>query len=74
MNELLHVGVTGTNGKTSTTRFVAAGRGALGRPVVSVTTVGAFLDEEQLSTPMNRSGMLEAIALGRERGGRYAAL
>jgi UDP-N-acetylmuramoyl-L-alanyl-D-glutamate--2,6-diaminopimelate ligase len=74
VHELQHVGVTGTNGKTSTTRLVAAGLGAIARPVPSVTTIGAFLDEEPLATAMNRAGMLETLALGRERGARYAAL
>ena len=67
MSELEHVGITGTNGKTSTTRFVAAALGALARPVPSITTVGAFIDDE-------RFGMLDALRTARDRGARYAAL
>jgi UDP-N-acetylmuramoyl-L-alanyl-D-glutamate--2,6-diaminopimelate ligase len=66
--------VTGTNGKTSTTRFIAAGLGAMKRPVASVTTVGAFLDDEPLDVPMTHGGMVEAVARARGQGGRYAVL
>jgi UDP-N-acetylmuramoyl-L-alanyl-D-glutamate--2,6-diaminopimelate ligase len=68
------VGITGTNGKTSTTRFVAAALGSIARPVASVTTVGSFLDEERIDAPGDYRGMLQTVRLGLERGGRYAAL
>lgn len=74
VHELTHVGVTGTNGKTSTTRFAAAGLAALGRPVPSITTLGAFLDDEPLATPHTRAGMLGALELGRARGASHAVL
>ncbi len=74
MSELEHVGVTGTNGKTSTTRFVAAALGALVRPVPSITTIGAFIDDERFATALTRSGMLAALRTALERGARYAAL
>jgi UDP-N-acetylmuramoyl-L-alanyl-D-glutamate--2,6-diaminopimelate ligase len=74
VKDLEHVGVTGTNGKTSTTRFVAAGLGALARPVPSITTVGAFIDEEPCGTAMTRESMLDALRTALERGARYAAL
>ena len=46
-HELLTVGVTGTNGKTSTTRWIAAALATLGRgPVARVTTVGSFVGDE----------------------------
>jgi UDP-N-acetylmuramoyl-L-alanyl-D-glutamate--2,6-diaminopimelate ligase len=68
------VGVTGTNGKTSTTRFVAAALGSIARPVASVTTVGSFLDEERIDAPADYRGLLQTVRLGLDRGGRYAAL
>ncbi len=45
---LFTVGVTGTNGKTTTTAWVAAALRSLSRPVARATTVGFFLDDQQL--------------------------
>jgi UDP-N-acetylmuramoyl-L-alanyl-D-glutamate--2,6-diaminopimelate ligase len=74
VNALTHVGVTGTNGKTSTTRFVAAALGSLARPVPSITTVGSFLDAEPIDAQRNYKGMLATLNEARRRGARYAAL
>ena len=74
VNELIHVGVTGTNGKTSTTRFVAAALSTLTRPVTSFTTVGWFLDDEPLASSRDYQGMLATLSAARQRGGTYAAL
>jgi len=71
---LFSVGITGTNGKTSTTAMTAALLGQLARPVARVTTVGAFLDEEQQDVPAHYAGFLETLQRCRQRGGRYAAL
>jgi UDP-N-acetylmuramoyl-L-alanyl-D-glutamate--2,6-diaminopimelate ligase len=71
---LFTVGVTGTNGKTSTTAMVAGLLGALGRPVARVTTVGSFLDEEQLQVPAHYAGFLSTMQQCLDRGGRYAAV
>jgi UDP-N-acetylmuramoyl-L-alanyl-D-glutamate--2,6-diaminopimelate ligase len=43
------VGVTGTNGKTTTTSMVAAIVAAAGQPAARVTTVGAWVDDERIS-------------------------
>jgi UDP-N-acetylmuramoyl-L-alanyl-D-glutamate--2,6-diaminopimelate ligase len=43
------VGVTGTNGKTTTTSMVAAIVAAAGEPAARVTTVGAWVDDERMS-------------------------
>ena len=43
------VGVTGTNGKTTTTSMVAAIVAAAGEPAARVTTVGAWVDDERIS-------------------------
>ncbi len=73
--ELRTVGVTGTNGKTSTTRWVAAALRAMNRgPVVRVTTVGAFLDDEPLNVDETYDGFLAAMEAGRSRGGSLAAI
>jgi UDP-N-acetylmuramoyl-L-alanyl-D-glutamate--2,6-diaminopimelate ligase len=74
VNDLIHVGVTGTNGKTSTTRFVSAALGTLSRPVASITTVGSFLDEESVESQRSYKGMLATLSDARQRGGKYAAL
>ena len=72
--ELDTVGVTGTNGKTSTTRLVAAALGQLQRPVAQVTTLGAFLDDEPFEISHDYDGFLSALRAGHERGGRFAAI
>ncbi len=71
---LFTVGVTGTNGKTSTTALLAGLLGVLARPVARVTTVGSFLDEEPLSVPAHYAGFLETMQRCVQRGGRYAAV
>jgi UDP-N-acetylmuramoyl-L-alanyl-D-glutamate--2,6-diaminopimelate ligase len=73
-DSLFSVGVTGTNGKTSTTAMIAALLGELARPVARVTTVGAFLDEERQDVPAHYAGFLETLQRCLARGGRYAAL
>jgi len=73
-SSLFSVGVTGTNGKTTTTAMIAALLGELSRPVARVTTVGAFLDEERQEVPAHYAGFLETLRRCLERGGRYAAL
>jgi UDP-N-acetylmuramoyl-L-alanyl-D-glutamate--2,6-diaminopimelate ligase len=71
---LFAVGVTGTNGKTSTTAMIAALLGALARPVARVTTVGSFLDEEEQRVPEHYAGFLTTMERCRAAGGRYAAI
>jgi len=73
-SSLFSVGVTGTNGKTTTTSMTAALLGELARPVARITTVGAFLDEERQEVPPHYAGFLETLERCLHRGGRYAAL
>jgi UDP-N-acetylmuramoyl-L-alanyl-D-glutamate--2,6-diaminopimelate ligase len=73
-SSLFSVGVTGTNGKTSTTAMIAALLAELARPVARVTTVGAFLDEERQDVAAHYAGFLETMQRCLSRGGRYAAL
>ncbi len=67
-------GVTGTNGKTSTTRWLAAALQAGVGPVARVTTVGAYVDEEPAGIPLDYFAFLEVLAKTHARGGRFAAL
>ncbi|MEZ4302905.1 MAG: Mur ligase family protein, partial [Polyangiaceae bacterium] len=72
---LATAGVTGTNGKTTTTAWLAAAlRAGTGAPVVRVTTVGAFVDEEPLEVAATYDGFLAAMRTGLDRGGRAAAI
>ncbi len=72
--ELTSVGVTGTNGKTSTTRFLAAALGSIARPTLEVTTLGTALDGEELAVPKSYQGALAAVRTALDRGARFAAL
>jgi len=73
-DSLFTVGVTGTNGKTSTTATIAALLATVGRPVARVTTVGSFLDDEQLEVPGQYEGFLETMRRCVAAGGRYAEM
>lgn len=72
------VGVTGTNGKTTTTTWVAAALGSSGAPVVRVTTVGIFLRknkrETKIEVPQTHDGFLAALDRARKSGVRSAAI
>lgn len=68
------MGVTGTNGKTSTTGMLAALLGLLSKPVARVTTLGCFLDDEPLDVPPHYAGFLLTMQRCLAAGGRYAAL
>jgi UDP-N-acetylmuramoyl-L-alanyl-D-glutamate--2,6-diaminopimelate ligase len=71
---LFTVGVTGTNGKTSTTAMIAHLLGALREPVARVTTVGSFLADERLDVPAHYDGFLSTMRRCLDAGGRYAAI
>src|SRR4051812_32491773 len=73
-SSLFSVGVTGTNGKTSTTAMIAALLGAAARPVARVTTLGSFLDDEKLEVPVHYAGFLETMRRCLAGGGKYAAI
>ena len=72
--QLFTVGVTGTNGKTSTTRWAAACLGRVARPVAQTTTLGSYLDDAPLETSRDLAGFLATMRAGLERGGRFAAI
>jgi len=73
-SSLCTVGVTGTNGKTTTTALIAGLLARLARPVARVTTVGSFLDETALDVPPHYPGFLETMRACLAAGGRYAAV
>ena len=62
------VGVTGTNGKSSTTALVAAALGVDGHPVLSATTLGYRLGGREVPTPGDWDAFL-ALAEEAGRGG-----
>ncbi|MGZ3455232.1 MAG: Mur ligase family protein [Polyangiales bacterium] len=69
------VGVTGTNGKTTTTTLVAAALSRLARPVARITTVGFHLDDEAVTDlQASHAGFLQLMRRAEERGGKYAAV
>ena len=72
--ELFTVGITGTNGKTSTTRWTAACLGRLARPVAQTTTLGSYLDDEPFLTTRDLQGFLATMRAALDRGGRFAAI
>jgi UDP-N-acetylmuramoyl-L-alanyl-D-glutamate--2,6-diaminopimelate ligase len=74
---VLTVGVTGTNGKTTTTTWIAAALrrvASRGAPVARATTLGFFLDDEELETEKSFDGFLDAMKRCFERGCRHAAI
>ncbi len=68
------VGVTGTNGKTSTTTLVAAALRTVQSRVVRVTTIGRYVDDEVLDVGPGYPGFLETFRRAHERGGRFGAI
>lgn len=74
-DEIATIAVTGTDGKTSTTRFCAAGLAAarLG-PVARMTTVDAGIDDQLGPPPDDHDGFLAMMRALHQRGGRRAAI
>lgn len=68
------IGVTGTNGKTTTTAWIAAALRRLGGPVLRATTVGHFIDDERLELEKTYDGFVGAMRTLFDRGGRRAAI
>lgn len=72
--QLRTVGVTGTNGKTSTTQMVAHLLGAISAPILKKTTLGCWIDEEKLSESKDLRGYLQSFGRLAERQGTHAAV
>lgn len=68
------VGVTGTNGKTTTTTWIAAALRSLGGPVARATTVGFYLDDERLEVEGNYRGFLAGMKQALDAGSRHTAI
>jgi len=76
------VGVTGTNGKTSTTFLVSAAMRAAGHGVVRIGTLGYDVDAAETEAPQwehlertrDAKGFMDVLKLGHDRGVRHAAL
>ncbi len=68
------VGITGTNGKSSTTALVAAALGADGHPVLSATTLAYRLGERELDRPGDWQAFLDLAARAGRVGCRRAAI
>lgn len=71
--QMFTVGVTGTNGKTSTTHLVAAMMRAAGHGVLTESTVGYFLNEQQLDVQRNTRGYLSAMKRAVDAGALHSA-
>ena len=71
---LFTVGVTGTNGKTTTTAWLAAALRSLSRPVGRATTVGFFLDEVRIATDKSYDGFIKGMRACFDQGGTHVAI
>ena len=70
----LTVGVTGTNGKTSTTTLVAWALREAGHRVLTETTIGYALDGDVVSVPRTVGGFLTALEQAARTGAKHAAI
>lgn len=67
-------GVTGTNGKTTTTTYLAQILETLHTPVLRVTTLGFYLGPEKLDIPADYDGFVEAHQRALDAGARTSVL
>ncbi len=72
------IGVTGTNGKSTTTTLIAAALAHAGRRVLRVTTLGIDLVDRDVATPIEHEdswpGFLSAVDEARRLGAERAAI
>jgi UDP-N-acetylmuramoyl-L-alanyl-D-glutamate--2,6-diaminopimelate ligase len=68
------LGVTGTNGKTSTTLLIAAALRGAGHKVLTETTLGYQLDDQLLEVPRTHAGYLSAFERAAGEGCRHASI
>lgn len=73
-NDFFTFGVTGTNGKSSTTHLIAAILGAAGRRTLTESTLGYFLDGQPLPVPRTARGYVAALRHAAQQGARHAAI
>ena len=67
-------GVTGTNGKTSTSSLIASVLRAAGKRVLLETTLGYRLDDEALDVPRTMGGYLQAFEKAAKAGAMDAVV
>lgn len=72
-SRLLSVGVTGTNGKTTTTTLVARLLSLISTPVARATTVGAFLGDAPADVPKSHTGFVQLMRQCLDAGGHCVA-
>lgn len=68
------IGVTGTNGKTSTTRLIAAALRAAGHPVLEITTLGVRSDDRPRERGKSFRDFLAHLEAAAAEGARHAAI
>ncbi len=68
------IGVTGTNGKTSTTHLIAAAMSAAGHLPLRLSTVDYRLGDRDLGLPHTRKGFFAAFEAARDAGARWASV
>jgi UDP-N-acetylmuramoyl-L-alanyl-D-glutamate--2,6-diaminopimelate ligase len=73
-SELFSVGVTGTNGKTSCSLWIAAALAKQQAPVATITSLGAFLDGKPYPVARSYSGLIAAMREAHLHGGRYSVV
>ena len=73
-SELFSLGVTGTNGKTTTTTWLAHALATVPSDVVRVTTLGVFQGDEQLHYEDTYAGVIQSLRHGIDHGARFAAM
>jgi UDP-N-acetylmuramoyl-L-alanyl-D-glutamate--2,6-diaminopimelate ligase len=71
---MVSVGITGTNGKTSTTHLLAAALSAAGRGCVALSTVRAAIDDVEFPQPSSLQGMFDLLQRGVEGGHTHAVI
>ncbi len=67
---LAFVGVTGTNGKTTTTSLIASIVAAAGQVAARVTTLGSWVGERQVSDTTETEAFTRCLELARDSGVR----
>jgi len=72
--DLLTVGVTGTNGKTSTTTWLAHALAGSSLDCIRVTTLGVFVGDEEREAANSYAGVLDALKKARDEGARFVAM
>jgi UDP-N-acetylmuramoyl-L-alanyl-D-glutamate--2,6-diaminopimelate ligase len=73
-DDLFTIGVTGTNGKTSTTVLAAAALHEATGGAVAITTLGYFIDDVAQDVPRTTRSFIETFRRAHAKGIRYGAV